>query len=289
MSGKLKKTFGIIFIILILTIALFRSIKKSFENPLKDIPQESSEIPSYVAYGSLYSDYGKIYVDGICRKNGYYCKEILCLRDGKVYFVDSDSDYWVIGELDLVTSEFRTCCKMADPAESYEIQGRKKYKDRNGYYFDGQIVLTDHKTVVTYDIDSQIVQMYAYSDYCFPECVIYGEAVDRETIRLNMGDSVRTYTLQEMAEKSDSIAQILELKEKKIWAGDSYLYRFFSSGNVQFIGDKVYTIGGCLNYHGQAYAVIFEHDVEEDSWKYVTNCFTGDRVSYNNCYVIPSE
>lgn len=229
----------------------------------------------------------------LCRKNGYYYREILCERDGKVYFVYCDpyeeKDCWTIGSIDLATSEFRICYKMTDPAESYEVQYWKNYKERNGYYFDRQIVLTDHKTVLTYDIDSQTVQTYAYRDYCFPECTVYGEYIDRETIQLNMGDSVRTYTLQEMAEKSGSISKIFALKEKKTWCGDSYLDSFFSGDSVQVVGDKVYTIGECLNYMGEAYAVIFEYNVEEDSWKYVTNYYTGENAHSQNFYIIPSE
>lgn len=293
MSKKLKKTGGIILIIVFLGIVLFCFIKKGFENPLKNIPQESSEIPNYVVDDSLYSNYGEIYVGGICRDNGYYCEEIICVRDGKVYFVYSGSYqekyYWMIGAIDLATSEFHTCYKMADPAESYEIQYWKNYKERNGYYFDGQIVLTDHKTVLTYDIDSQTVQTYAYRDYCFPECTVYGEYIDDETIRLNMGDSVRTYTLREMTEKSDSISKIFALKDKKTWCGQAYLYRFFAGSKVQFIDDKLYTIGDCLNYMGEGYAVILEYNVEEDSWQYVTNCYTGGIVYDDTCYVIPSE
>lgn len=293
MSGKLKKAGGIILIIAILGIELFCFIKKNFENPLKNIPQESSEIPSYVAYGSLYSDYGKTYVNSICRKNGYYLLEILCVKDGKVYFIYSgayeEKYYWMIGDIDLVTLEFHKCYDMADPAESYEIQFWKNYKERNGYYLDGKIVLNDHQTVLEYDIESQNLQTYDYHDYNFPKRAVYGEYIDYEAVRLNLEDSVRTYTLEEMAEKSDSIAQILALKEKKIWCGDSYLWHFFTDDNLQFIGDKVYTIGNCFNYWGEAFAVMFEYDVQEDSWKYVTSYHMGSPARPYNCYVIPTE
>lgn len=59
MSGKLKKISRIILIVAILGTALFCFIKKSFENALKNILEKLSEPPIYVAYETLYLDYGE--------------------------------------------------------------------------------------------------------------------------------------------------------------------------------------------------------------------------------------
>lgn len=295
MSGKLKKTGRIILIVAILGIALFCFIKKNYENPLKNIREESSELPNYVVYGVLYSDYGRIYVPSICEKKSKerYLDEIFCIKNGKAYLMYADysegARCWVLASVDLETSELQTCCELPNAAKIFDVNFSNDYMERDGYYLEGKIVLNDRQTVLEYDVESQNLETYDYYEYDFPKCTVYGEYIDNETVQLNLGNSIRRYTLEEMAEKSDSIAKIFALKNEKTWCGDSYLYRFFADDNVQFIGDKVYTIGNCFNYSGQAYTVILEYDVEEDSWKYVTNCYTGNPASPYNCYVIPSE
>ena len=91
-----------------------------------------------------------------------------------------------------------------------------------------------------------------------------------------------------MAEQSDSIEQILRLKECRIWNGNSYLHRFFSKDSVQVIEDKVYAVCDCLNSQGYSSAVILEYMEATDSWRYVTSIRSaaGD-VVHGRCYVVP--
>lgn len=299
MPEKRKNSSFLIVLCIILTLGIIifvlvrAGIQKYCDNPLKNIVQESDDIPNYVIYGTLYSNYGIIDLEEICEKQNeyYYLSEIFCVKGEKVYFVYedyNDTPCWAIGSVDLVTSEFQTCCKMSAPAESYKTDFHSAYEERNGYYFDGQITLTDHKTVLTYDIDSQIFQTYMYRDYCFPKCTVYGKGINDDTIRLNIEGFTKTYTLEEMAEKSAGIAEIFALKDKKTTLGSSYLSRCFASDCVQVTDGKIYAVGECLNRGGYAYAVIYEYDEENDSWMYVTNTQTpwGDIVG-RFCYVIP--
>lgn len=265
------------------------------ENPLENIRQESADIPNYVVHDMLYSEYGITDIEQICQEQNkyYYVSEVFCIRNGKVYFMYENhiselNDDWYVGSIDLETSEFRTCCEMPDAEGKYYIDFKNPYRERSGYYLEGQITLIDYDTVLVYDIDADTSRTYAYKDYEFPECTVYGERTDSETICLNIGDFSKSYTLQQMAEKSDAIAGIYALKDEKTVYGYSYLDRCFSRNCVQVVNGKIYAVGECRDYDRNTYAMILEYDERTDSWMYVTNAQTpyGYAVE-ESCYVIP--
>lgn len=270
-------------------------VKKIYENPLENISSESEQVPNFVVYGELHSKYGEVYIESVFAKQdeNIDLQEILCVKDEKAYFVYStsyeDTYCWEIGSIDLKTLEVQSHGTFVEPAEYYKVaEFNDDYKMQNGYYFEDQIILTDHKDILVYDLEQQCSKIYVYDEYDFPEKQIYGEALDTETIKIKKQGISQEYSLEKMAEQSDSIEQIYELKERKIWNGDSPLNWFFSEYSVQVAEDKVYAVCQCLNSQGYAYAVILEYMESTDSWRYVTSIRTaaGDIV-HGRCYVVP--
>lgn len=270
-------------------------VKKVYENPLENIPSESEQMPNFVVYGTLHSKYGEVAIDTVCKKQNenFNLKEVLCVKDKKAYFVYSgpyEENYcWEIGSIDLKTLEFQSHSVFVEPTEYYKFpEFNDDYKMQNGYYFENQIILTDHKNVLVYDLEQQCSKLYVYDEYDFPEKQIYGEATDTETIKMKKQGMSQEYSLEKMAEQSDSIEQILRLKECQVWSGSSYLYRFFSKDSVQVVEDKVYAVCDCLNSKGYSYAVILEYIELTDSWKYVTSSRSGaGDIVHGRCYVVP--
>lgn len=303
MLGKTESVLPIRYILIVtigFVIAVFVlisiRIKSVYQNPLENIPRETEDIPNYVVYSTLYSEFGKISVGSECvRQNkDYELKEIFCVKSEKVYFiysvVNESEYYWAIGSIDLGTMEFQTHCKLYEPKEAYD-KGKRffcEYKEQNGYLYDDEIVLTDYETVLIYDLNRDNIKKYDYGDFLFPQKSICGEYVNSETIVLKTENISKMYTLQEMAAKSESIAEIFSLSHSTTWSGASYLCDFFSNYSVQAVGNKLYAVGQCLNNRGYAYAVILEYDEKNDLWNYVANARSaaGDIV-HGECYVIP--
>ena len=268
-------------------------INKISENPLKEISRETEDVPSYISYGTLYSEFGELSIRDICAQNGeqIFLKEVLCIKDKKVYFIYSNTErsyYWAIGSVDYNTQEFESIGQLVVPKDSYYNRSGNnlKYNEWNGYYYDKKIVLTDHKRLLEYDIFSDELKKYDYDTYVFPERKIYGKYIDNETIELIINGNSKIYTLEQMAESSDGIAEVYQLKNEKIWNDESCLQHFFSVDSIQVVQEKVYTIGRWMNYLGESSAVMFFYDQENDTWKYVKSWHTGD-IPSGRCYVIP--
>lgn len=269
--------------------------QKIGENPLKNIPSESEQVPNFVVYGTLYSKYGELSIDRIGKKQNetFVLKEVLCVKDEKVYFVYGtlyeESECWELGAIDLNSLEFQPQIRFIEPAEYYKsAEFYEDYKMQNGYYFEEQIIITDHKKVLVYDLEHQSSQMYQYAEYVFPEKRISSEVLNAEIIGMNNKGISKEYSLEKMAEQSNSIAQIFKLKEHQTWNGKSYLYRFFSECSIQVVENEVYAVCECLNFEGYAYAVILEYIELSDSWRYVTSIRSaaGDIV-HGRCYIVP--
>lgn len=281
---------AVIFILFSVFIIKFNA-GSFLKNPLGNIPFETQEIPNYVSYDTVYTSRGKTDLGQVLQSvnEKYDLLQIFGVFENTVYFVyssweKSDSS-WEIGSYNLNTFEFRSHCMLENPKEVYRRKFEEKYVERNGYCLDGEIILNDHKHVVVYNIINDNAQIYSYEEYEFPTNNSYGEYIDNTTIKLTLENSSKRYTLEEMAYKSDSIKEIFNLKDMKIWNGRSSLHKFFSQGAIQVIGSKVYVSGRWVNFWGKSYAVILEYDVQSDSWKYVTNCQVED-VLIDRFYVI---
>ena len=271
--------------------------KQECDSPLNEIFSETEDIPAYVLWGELYVGDSAVNIREICNEKGYILEEVLCVKDGNIYFVCDVpfEENWclAIGIVNLVTLDFQI--KYKEPelflGKSYCPTYAKDYKEKNGYYYNGKIVLNNQKDVVVYSVDSGEIQRYEYIEYEFPERFVYGKCIDNHTIKLHLGNDVRQYTLEDMAADSKGIAQLYELKDQHTYDGSSYIYDLFASeSSVQYIEDKVYIIGRCLNYIGNSGAVILEYDVEEERWIYVVgkNIPLSQNI-HMECYVIPQH
>lgn len=271
---------------------LFGLPRVLFDASLQEVDSETDRIPAVVVYGTLYTEDATLDVAQLCRnenKNSSF-KEVLCVVQGKAYFVYSVSDElkcnWILASVDLKTAVLENICSFSDVKTSYLLKQDSVYKERNGYYANGQIILNDLETVFIYDIDSECVNSYKYEEYIFPEAKIMGEIVDSNTIALYTEGSKQTFSLSKMSDDSKGIEKVYELKNKRTWNGTPCLSHFFGQNSMQIIGDEIYAIGECLNFSGEAYAVILEYDRETRLWRFASIIFSGDTV-YRNCYLVP--
>lgn len=263
------------------------------EEKLKDIDVETDKVPVIVVDGTVYINRDEVDIWKICKKqnNNFVLKEIFCIAEGKVYFIYSGnpSAYtWTIASVDLITKEIRDLSQFSNTKIKYDSNSfNGEYKDRSGYYCDGKIILSDRVMVHEYDILSGEAKQYAYGQFAFPQRTVYGNSIDNQTLELYMNNTVHTFKLSDMAERSKGIQVLQKLKNKKIWNGDSSFQGFSLDklNSVQVIGDKIYTFCCIYNHSGELYYAILEYNHDKVLWMYVTWCFVCDNTG--NCYVIP--
>ena len=296
---KLPKFTVIIVVAIICIIALliglfsllFKLPRLTFDATLKNAAAETQNIPAVVVYGTLYVDNDEFDISGFCRKWNKNCsfREVLCVIDKKAFFVCSETDSstrnWILASIDLQSMNIEEIMCFRDASMPYEVKRNIQYKEQNGYYKDGKIVLNDYKKVMLYDIYAASVIQYKYDEYAFPEMHLEGEVIDSQTILLYLEQGNQVFSIEDMAHSSNGIKQILQLQNKRTWSGLNCLSGFFSENSIQSLGDSVYCIGECLNFAGEAYAVLLEYNQPKNTWQYVTRVYSGDTV-HRSSYLV---
>lgn len=281
----------LIFLLIYLIVEVPPSIlEKSFE----DIPSEAEHIPAYVIWNGVHTGDDLFWIpDSPCQeKERSGMEEVFCIHEEKIYFIyDSYSDSvldvdWIIASIDPKTEQLEKLCEFEQPKEWYYVNQDVEFSERNGYYYEGQIVLNDHNTVVVYDIETGESARYDYDTYDFPNRTTYGNVIDEEILELNMEGAVLTFTLEEMAEKSPSLTAICALKDQprsgtreKVW---------FLPNCVQVIDGRIYAALGLTNYDAGTHAIVMEYNRERDAWEYVFTDHILEARDGEVFYMIPS-
>lgn len=298
MNGTKKYLFTFICIIVVIAVlfvgtygAIFILRKISLDRFFQSVTSEVDHVPSAVSYGTLYTENAKIDLSQICRKetkNGSF-KEVFCIAGNKVYFSYTmsipEGFQWFLARVDLNTLVMENIFSLSNAKKYYTVNRAMEYKERCGYYANGQIILNDSDTVLVYTIEPGTVKSYTYEEYNFPQIYVAGETIDANTVVLYIDDNKQTFSLSEMAEGSKSIEYICELRNKKTWDGTPCISGFFGPNSIQMTGDKIYAMGGCLNFSGEAYAIVFEYNRDSESWQFAMSFFSGDTTS-RECYLV---
>lgn len=166
MNKKRVYTLLIILGVLVLAVLFYVSIPhianaatrpvKSFNKEITAISCESEDIPYVEAYGNIYKGKKVISLFDLCEKKHKTYYDTLCIYDNRAYFICSESDktnkQWCISSVDLKTHIIQTHFVFENPAAAYDdFMNLAEYSKRNGYYFDGKIVLNDYASVWEYD------------------------------------------------------------------------------------------------------------------------------------------
>lgn len=286
--GWLILLISILVMSMIVFICVFSSCSSiNFQKEIDSISPESNDIPYIASLGRLYNKDEIISIFNLCEKQNKDFESILCVYEDRIYFVytDKTSSSWHIASIDWKLTDFEDHCQLNHPNEIYNrypIPG--DFENFNGYYSDGKIILNDHITILEYSLKSQTSTQYNYEKYEFPEVQIQGLCIGDESIQIKSEHWIKTFTLNEICQKSIGLSTIYSLKDRMNWEGESYITNFFDERSVQYIDDHIYVLGKVRNYHGQVYAIVMQYDETNDSWEYVTSIFTEDN---GYCYIVP--
>ena len=263
----------------------------SYMNPFISIETETENISAYAIDGTLIHGGKKIDLYKLMKlEKEFEVEEILYIQGSIAYIVYTyvyNGCNWIVAAVDLDTGIVEECFVFADTDMPYMEQPGRPYNERNGYYLDGQIVLSNGRYVLVYDIMAKTEQRFSYAEYDFSECKVYGDFMDGISVQLVVEGNETILTLEDLLGYSESVNKILALRSREIWDSNNSLYDFFSDYSVQYVGDRMYLIGRCLNYFGSSFAVIFEYDIEDSVWKYAANQYTWDNC-HRRMYIIPN-
>lgn len=295
MKKIVLKIIGIFCIVIIALIAFIIIYWKAVNyNPLEDIQNESENISAYALYDNLMTYNGVEYnLHEILDFDPYdHIDEVFVIKEENVYFVYTEKEKprnWIIASVNLETEKFEKHCVFYDPQEAYLAEPGERYEERNGFYLNGQIVLSDGFNVLVYDIESDEQMEYAYEEYDFPERKIYGHGIQGGTV-ISVNEKTKVWTLEDIAENgSDVVRKIYELRNKARWSKNTlYVDTFGEDSWVQCIDGRPYLIGQCKNYQASAVAVVLEYDMERNEWLYVASeCTFETELNPHELYLIP--
>lgn len=268
---------------------------RQIQKQLCNIPQECAEPYTYVKFNTVYSNGVEIDISKICKNS--IC-EIFCVSNSNIYFAyysntesDDKTHEWTIAKIDIQSKDMTDLYTLKGIERNYSRKNNLSFNEKCGYYLDGKIILNSKITVAEYDINNRSVKEYNASDYTFPKenASLHVKTKEDGRIQIAVDGQASSFSLSDMASKSESISAVYKLIGKKRWDGEACIREFFNSQSGQVVGCDIFAIGECFDYSGNAYAVILKYNKDNADWEYATSCYLSTRFSPNNCYVIYSE
>lgn len=237
----------------------------------------------FVHFGVYYSNKNTLLnLKDLLQKNGKLLQQVYTQIDETLYFsyqyVDNNV-HWCIASIKSDGTNFEVVCDEIFDSESlhkFEVNLFQDYKNRNGYYYDNKIVLTDFSKVVVYDIESEEKAICDYINYQHPTESFYYNIENHKKIILIKNNQTRILTISDLIEKNNVAKTVFEKYNNKTINGVNACEYFFD--NIQFINEQIYIICRIHRWDGCAYALVFEYDFQTANIEYLGGHYTNDLV-----------
>lgn len=296
---KIKKVFKIIFLVIICLIILFIPAvfiysgitAKAMDNYLKKIPSDCDHIPAYTLpwKGILYYNNDDI--------NMPECEVVLLIFNNAAitfHSVDIDDNYtmWELYSANLSDKNEKLLCK-----GKMKIEGRRKiqnnfdldYSQRNAFYYNEKVVLTDFETLFEYDLINDVLKEYKYAEYDFPTVGMSHTFIDDKTICFEKDGVKKSISLFDTVNSGESLKKIYDLNENSFsnfFSNKESFSEFFSNKLVMYVGDKVYIIGRLLTSMGESFGILMNYDFESNKLNYLDYRYFSDIIHYDDFYCL---
>lgn len=296
---KIKKVFKIIFLVIICLIILFIPAlfiysgitAKAMDNYLKKIPSDCNHIPAYTLplKGILY--YNNDDIDMPEREI-----VLLIFNNAAITFhsVDIDDNYmmWELYSANLSDKNEKLLCK-----GKMKIEGGRKiqnnfdldYSQRNAFYYNEKVVITDFETLFEYDLINDALKEYKYAEYDFPTVGMSHTFTDDKTICFEKDGVKKSISLFDMENSGESLKKIYELNDdsiSKFFSNKESFSEFFSNKLVMYVEDKVYIIGRLLTSMGESFGILMNYDFESNKLSYLDYRYFSDIIYYDDFYCL---
>ncbi len=167
---------------------------------------------------------------------------------------------------------------------SFNVDVSSDYKNRNGYYYDNKIILTDYSKLVEYDLLSTRISFYQYEEYDHPKNKIqYEISEDNLYISIKKNNDILDLDLNKFSDMNNVAKYVINNYNRKTLSKLSTFYSFFD--DVQIVDNKVYLICEVSNFGGHAYNLLFTIDMTSKQIKYISWHYSDDPGS--KLYIIP--
>lgn len=241
---------------------------------------------NYVHFGVLY-DNGEIKLDlkNLLLEEDKLLQQVYTQIDTTVYFsyqyVKENIVHWCIAKIQNDGNNMLVLCDEIVESNSmnkFEVDLSKDYKNRNGYCYNGTIVLTDFAKLVEYNIKTNKKSVYEYGDYSHPTEVFRYEIKDNQEVMLNYNKQSRVLTIADFIDKSEVAKTIYEKYNHKTING-TYACEYFLD-SVQFIDNDIFIVCRIHRWDGCAFAIVFKYDFFADNIDYCGGHYTNDLIRH---------
>ncbi|MBE6751951.1 MAG: hypothetical protein E7556_05420 [Ruminococcaceae bacterium] len=287
---KTKKLVLICFITIIFIVLLNNLFYVDFLEML--FYKTESTAVSYVYFNDVYINGSKLNIDDVLDDKTKSLKQVFCIDNGRIYFAYSytvnDKTHYVLASINSDDSELKIIWdEVFDYMNSWECQFDYyvDYSSRNGYYYDGKIIVTDFDKLIEYDLKTEVCRIMKFYEYEQP-------IIDLEIKKNNSQEYLFSYNNSSFLINEDffiensEVANKILLKNKlSIWNGDSPTNCFIDS--VKVVGEQVFVVCSIKNFSGTSYAIVFEINPEQQICNYVGFKIVGGVIHDSEFYIVP--
>lgn len=262
------------------------------DSKMKTFVNESESKTSYVYFDNLYCKDIRLDLKEVVKhEENSVIQQAFCIKDNYVYFsyqyVKDSIVHWCLASISVDGTEYKLIFDEIFDRESlhkYELKVGEVLSQRNGYFYDNKIIVTDFSKLVEYNMEKDLVTIYNYDEYEINENEVAWNIDDFNEITLKKNNKIVVINKSELSKKSSVANKVLSSYDRMVWHDLSSTQYFFN--DVQVINDEIYIICSLLNRHGETYTLIFECDIENEEYNYCSYHFTKDVTRH--FYVVPT-
>ena len=279
---KIKLIFLFV-ILVVISLIILNNVFFISNSKLNDFQTNDSDL-KFVHFGSCYFDKNSsLDLSELLQKDNKSLQQVYVQIGEILYFsyqyVENDNVHWCIASIKSDGSNFEMICDEIFNSESlhkFKINLFEDYKNRNGYYYNNKIVLTDFSKVVEYNIESEEKAVCDYINYQHPTESFYYNIENHKKIIIIKNNQTRILTISDLIEKNNVAKTVFEKYNNKTINGMNACEYFFD--NIQFINGHIYIICRIHRWDGCAYALVFKYDFQTTNIEYLGGHYTNDLV-----------
>ncbi|MBR2886107.1 MAG: hypothetical protein IKB93_15180 [Clostridia bacterium] len=211
-----------------------------------------------VHFGVLYSNRYKLNLEEILLERNSSLQQVYTKKGEVVYFsyqyIDNTDIHWCIASLDINGTNMQVLCdEIFEPENIYAFSPNftGDYKKRNGYYYKGEIVLTDFSKLIEYNITTDQTEVFEYGEYKHPAAKFECNIENYEEIIITTDCETHILKTSELIKNNDTMKTLFEKYDNKTINGTSACECFFDS--VQIIDDDIYILCRVQRFDGCSY------------------------------------
>ena len=270
---------------------------------LEVVSAEDEDVPAYVVFSTVYIGNTAINLQTTLLENGmdkdsFNINEVLYVDEERIWFtyeeiIDTSREIsWIIASVDHrgedLTKHHIEIFESENNAMLYRCENNLNssyFQNKSGFYYNGNLILTDHKRLVEYNIKTGNVISMRIDEYAYPVCKT-DVITQNDKLFLVLNGKQLQITTSSMCQDSIVHSRIMdEYGNRQTWSGRPFADDYFYG--VQTNGQDYYIICNIMNWSGETYALVYSYNPYENRCSFCYSQFIGDRIHDGDFYIIP--